>query len=224
MLGGLVVFALGYAIFLTNYNVQFTAAGIANRSAIAAALGAALCLASGAGLAASLAPARIRVIVLSALVAASGGSGFLVVNVIANSWADAYAAERAILAGYPERFPTLPPHSTLLLDGVCPYIGPAVVFEANWDLAGALQTLYRDRTLKADVVTPRLTVTDAAVVTTIYQQPTSYPYGSELFVYHAATGAVHPLNDAAAARAYFAESTHAASCPSAREGIGVRLF
>jgi hypothetical protein len=224
ILAGLGVFALGYAIFLTNYNVQFTAAGIANRSAIAAALGAALSLTGAAGLLASLTPARVRPIVLSALIAVVGSSGFLIVNVIANAWAEAYGKEQAILAGIERRFPTLPRHSTLLLDGMCPYVGPAVVFEANWDLAGALQTLYRDLTVKADIVTPRLTVTDDAIVTTIYQRPTTYPYGPDLFVYRADTGAVHPLTDAAVARAYFAESTQAASCPPAQEGVGVRLF
>ncbi|HEX6315735.1 MAG TPA: hypothetical protein VFZ73_12785 [Gemmatimonadaceae bacterium] len=224
IVAGLVVFSLGYAVFLTNYNVQFTAAGIANRSAIAAALGAALCLVGVGGLVASLTHGRVRAIGLAAFIAMAGSSGLLILNVVANCWAEAWAVERAILAGIQQRFPTLPPHSTLLLDGVCPYVGPAVVFEANWDLAGALHTLYRDPTLKADVVTPRLTVTSDAIVTTIYQQPTSYPYANELFVYHAGTGAVHRLPDAAAARAYFAQSTHAAACPPAQEGVGVRLF
>lgn len=224
ILAGLVVFALGYAIFLTNYNVQFTAAGIANRSAIAAALGAALCLTGGAGLVTSLTPARVRPIVLSAVIVGIGSSGYLIVNVIANAWADAYATERAVLTGIQRRFPTLPRHSTLLLDGVCPYVGPAVVFEANWDLAGALQTLYRDLTLKADIVTPRLTVTDDAIVTTIYERPTSYPYGPELLIYRADTGEVHSLTNAATARAYFARSIQASSCPLGQEGVGVRLF
>lgn len=221
---GAVAFALGYAVFLTNYNVQFTAAGIANRSAIAAALGAAACLVGAAGLLSSLMPASIRGSLFSVIIAAVASSCFLIVNVIANTWVEAYAQERAILAGIHQRFPALPPYSILLLDGICPYVGPAVVFEANWDLAGALQTIYRDPTLRADVVTPRLHVTDAAVVTTIYGQPTRYPYGSGLFVYDRGTGAVHPLADATAARAYFTDPGRRALCPPGHEGIGVRLF
>ena len=224
LVAGMIVFALGFAIFLTNYNVQFTAAGIANRSAIAAALGAAGCLVGVAGAVSSLMSERVRGTAFSATIAAVATSGFVIVNVIANTWVEAYARERAILAGIQQRFSTLAPHSTLLLDGVCPYVGPAVVFEANWDLAGALQTLYRDSTLKADVVTPRLRVTDAAIETTIYQQPTRYPYARELFVYHAGTGGVYPLLDEASARAYFGAPGRAPVCPAAQEGIGVRLF
>lgn len=224
IVAGLLVFALGYAIFLTNYNVQFTPAGIANRSAIAAALGAAACLVGAAGAVSLLVTPRVRPAVFSALVAAVATSEFMIVNVIANTWVEAYRSERAILAGIQQSFPTLPSQSALLLDGVCPYVGPAIVFEANWDLAGALQTLYRDPTLKADVVTSRLTVTDEGIETTIYQQATRYPYAKELFVYHAGTGGVYPLLDKASARAYFGAPGRAPSCPAGQEGIGVRLF
>jgi hypothetical protein len=217
------VFAAGYAIFLTNYNVQFTAAGIANRSAIAAALGAALCLAAAAGLFASLFGAHGRAMVFAALIAMIGGSSALIVNVIARYWIEAYAAEQRVLASMHRRLPALSPNSTLLLDGVCPYAGPAVVFEANWDLAGALRTFYQDPTLKADVVTPRLTVTNAGIVTTIYQQPTMYRYEPRLFVYHSGTGEVRTFGDVGSARAYFARRQPLV-CPEAHEGVGVRLF
>jgi hypothetical protein len=225
VLAGIVIFGLGYAIFLTNDNVQFTAAGIANRSAIAAGLGAAMCIVGCIGLLVTpLSTTRLGPLLFAALVAAFASSGFLIINVVAERWIAAYAAERTVLAGIRQRFPTLPPHSTLILDGVCPYIGPAIVFESNWDLAGALQAIYRDETLRADVVTPRLVVGDDAITTTIYQQPTRYPYGKALFVYHAGSGAVQPLRDAASARAYFATSTGARSCPPGQEGIGVGLF
>ena len=224
IVAGLIVFAAGYAIFLTNYNVQFTAAGIANRSAIAAALGAAMCLTAAAGLFASIFGTHARGVLFAALIATMGGSGFLIVNVIARFWHEAYEREQHVLAAIQRRFPTLPPHSTLLLDGVCPYAGPAVVFESNWDLKGALHTYYRDPTLKADVVTPRLSVTDAGIVTIIYGQPTTYQYDPGLFVYHAGTGEVRPLPDVASARAYFAPVPSSAACPEAVEGVGVRLF
>ena len=220
---GILVFGLGYAIFLTNYNVQFTPAGIANRSAIAAALGAAMCIVGcTGGLVTPL--RRLRRVAFAVLVALFASSGFLIVNVIAERWIAAYDTEERVLARIRQRFPTLPPHSTLLLDGICPYAGPAIVFESNWDLAGALQVFYHDATLAADVVTPRLTVGDDAVTTTIYQQRTKYPFGPGLFVYHAGTDVVQPLTDAAKARAYFATSTMGRSCPAGKEGVGVDLF
>ena len=224
VLAGSAVFALGYAIFLTNYNVQLTSTGIANRSAIAAALGAAMCLVGTIGwLVTLLSTTRSRAAVFAAIVTTLAASGFLTLNVTAQSWIDAYAAERTVLERIRERFPSLVSHSTLILSGVCPYIGPAIVFESNWDLAGALQVMYGDPTLNADVVKPSLIVQDDAVVTTIYRQQTRYPFGPRAFVYDAAGGSVHPLVDADSARAYFATS-RTLSCPIGREGIGVPLF
>jgi hypothetical protein len=219
------VFALGYAIFLTNYNVQFTTTGIANRSAIAATLGAAMCLIGISGLIAASVTARwARTAIFAAAVAGISGSGVLIVNVVAEDWMRAYAAERNVLSNIRERFSSLPPKSTLLLDGVCPYIGPAIVFEADWDLTGALQVYYGNRTVSANVVTPRMTADDAAIVATIYGQPARYPYSSSLFAYHAGTGVVQPLADAATARAWLSRSLASSSCPAGREGIGVEPF
>jgi hypothetical protein len=42
--------------------------------------------------------------------------------------------------------------STLLIGGFCPYIGPAIVFEAFWDITGALRIRFNDPKLSADVV------------------------------------------------------------------------
>ena len=221
---GLGVFVLGYAIFLTNYNVQFTTTGIANRSAIAAALGAAMFLVACLGLPVSLARVPVRRAIFAAAIGVLACSGVLIVNVVAGHWVTAYQIERRILSSVRDRFPELPPRSTLLLDGVCPYIGPAIVFEANWDLTGALQVHYRDRTLAANVVSPRLTAGDDGITATIYGQPTHYPYSSSLFAYHAGTGLVQPLPDAATARAWLSRSLAAAKCPSGQEGIGVELF
>jgi hypothetical protein len=225
LLGGIVVFALGYGIFLTNYNVQFTTTGIANRTAIVAALGAAMSIAGGLGLvAAVLRGARARAVVFAALFAVYAASGLLSVNAIAGYWVEAYQAERSVLAGIRQRFPTLPQESSLILDGVCPYLGPAIVFEADWDLAGALQLTYGDPTLKANVVTPRLRTEADALSFTLYNTATRYPYSSRLFVYNARTGNVHSLPNREAAQAYFEKSLASWSCPPGHEGIGVEVF
>ena len=119
--------------------------------------------------------------------------------------------------------PSLPHDSTLILDGVCPYDGPAIVFDSSWDLAGALQVAYRDPTLTADVVTPRLRVDEQGITTTTYDQPKTYPLGRNLLVYRAGAASARPLSTAADARAYL-EIFTAVQCPAGREGVGVRLF
>ena len=224
MLAGVVVFGLGYAIFLTNYNVQFTPTGIANRSAIGAALGAAMVIVGAIGLTLTPLPSRIAPVALAALIAIVASCGFIVINAVAQRWIEAYQIEQRVLNGIHRRFPSLPSHSALILDGVCPYVGPAVVFESNWDLAGALQVMYRDRTLSADVVTPRLEVGEEGITTTIYGVVKTYPYGERLFVYNVASDVATPLPDVASAREYFRLSARDQACPPAQEGIGVRIF
>ena len=225
LFSGLVVFALGYAIFLTNYNVQFTTTGIANRTAIVAALGAAMCMSGGLGLlAALLRTPRARTMAFAGLLSVYTASGFMIVNVIAAYWIDAYAAEQETLGRIRERLPTIPSHSTLILDGVCPYLGPAIVFEADWDLAGALQVMYGDLTLAANVVSPRLRIDESGLSFTLYNQPTRYPYSSRLFVYDARTGEMQGIPNRETADAYFAKSRRAGSCPTGHEGVGVDVF
>ena len=224
-LGGIVVFVLGYAIFLTNYNVQFTTTGIANRTANVAALGAAMSIVGGLGLLATVLPAaRARAVAFAGLLAIYAASGFLSVNAIAGYWIEAYHVEQRVLADIRQRFPALPPDSSLILDGVCPYVGPAIVFEAHWDLAGALQLIYRDATLKANVVTPRMRIEADALSFTLYNRPTRYPYSPRLLVYDARSGEAQPLPDRDTAERWLGKSLRAWSCPPGHEGIGVEVF
>src|SRR5688572_26422553 len=113
IVGGVAVFALGYAIFLTNYNVIFTPTGIGNRTAIAAAVGIALSWVGGLGWLSTFLSARYwRQRVFCALITLLGVSGFLINNTIATFWMVAYRQERMILADIFQRFPSLPVGST----------------------------------------------------------------------------------------------------------------
>lgn len=229
ILAGGTVFFAGYAIFLFTRNAQISATGIANRVSTAATLGVALSLVGGAALATSLLRSvRWRDLLFSCLIASLCAGGTLTIGTLAAFWAAAYDEERAILSEIRQQFPTLPPETTLLLDGVCPYVGPAIVFESNWDLAGALRLLYRDWSLRADVVTPHLTVTEQGIATSLYHGSiqASYPYDDRLFVYHRVRRTSHPLPDAESARAYFAgfNPDRDSGCPRGREGEGVPVF
>jgi hypothetical protein len=119
----------------------------------------------------------------------------------------------------------LPPETTLILDGICPYVGPAIVFDASWDLAGALRIMYGDDTIRADVVTPNLRVEETGLKVSTYGVVTEYPY-RRLLVYHAGLRRHFAFDDADAARRYFQihNPTQNSHCPSGREGHGVRIF
>ncbi len=224
---GLVVFALGYSIFLTNRNIQLSPTGVGNRTAAAASLGAALAITGalawlGAFARREVITRRIFAILLSAWVA----FGALVTATLATFWTRSWQQQQLVLGEVRKQFPTLAPGSAVLLDGVCRYAGPAPVFEAAWDLAGALQLYYRDATLLADVVNPTLEARDDAIYTFEYDFPSRYPYGPHLFVYHVGRREVRALPDAVAARNYFAEVNpdRSGGCPPGWGGWGEVLF
>ena len=223
---GLGVFALGYAIFLTNANVGYSSAGISNRVAIAGAAGVAL---AGVGLAGWLCQGRGSWRgpgLFGALITGVAVSGFLITTTLGGFWQRAYQQERVILAQLRADLPDLPTGATLLLDAVCPYHGPAIVFEAPWDVTGALRLLYRDPTLRGDVVTSELSVTSAGVSTRIYDYVSRYPYGDGLLVYNVHDRVARRLTDAATAHAYLNPAVPGATarCPAGEAGRGAPVL
>lgn len=223
---GIGAFVLGYAAFFGNYQLTFTPTGIGNRTAAAGAVGVAVVWTGVAGIAASLVPGRrARAAAYGLLISALCASGFLATNAIASFWVTANYRVREVLADIDRRFPDRAPWKTLLLDGVCPYEGPAIVFESSWDLEGALLLRYRDYTLKADVVSPRLEVREDGIYTSIYRFHKRYAYEG-LYVYNPARKLLIALTDAAGARRYFERVSPdmGLSCPPGEPGHGVRVF
>jgi len=224
MIAGVVVILLGHAVFVTT-RVSFSPTGPNNRTAVAAAAGVALAWVAAAALIAALLPRRWRAPAFAGAIGAAICGAFLVTMVLERFWVIAYEQERQLLARVQQSLPTLPQHTTLLLDGFCPYVGPAIVFEAPWDLKGALWVLYRDTTVRADVVSPNLRVEPDAIVTRIYGEDSKYPYRG-LIVFNARAGSTYPIPDAETARAYLANHNPDLSngCPAGRPGHGVRVF
>jgi hypothetical protein len=111
------------------------------------------------------------------------------------------------------------------LAGVCPYIGPGIVFEGGSDMSGALQLLYQDSSLHGDVVTPRLKVHQDEIETRIYGHIRYYPYGPNLKLYDFRTHAIYALPNLSAALEHFAMMGPAHTfCPDGNEGDGVPIF
>lgn len=224
---GFVVFGLGYAVFFTNHNVGFSPTGIINRTAIAAAVGVALSIVGSVGLLSCiLKTKRSRHQFFCGLLALICASGCFINNFLAAFWITAYQQEKIVLSSIYQQFPSLPTDSVMLLDGVCPYVGPAIVFESNWDLAGALSMLYQDYTLQADVVTPRLTIEQNGISTLIYSLGKKYAY-DRLFIYHFGRKTVHPITSPESAQLYFQTfptNRDPDACPKGYPGFGVPIF
>jgi hypothetical protein len=222
--GGL-VFMLGYAIFLTNANAQVTTTGIGNRIAMASSLGAAMAGVGAIDLVTGwIRSPRGRTLAFASLVGAACAGWVFIVQALARYWTEAPRHQERIVQAIQQRWPTLPPGTTLLLDGSCPYLGPAIVFESNWDLASALQIRYGDPSLKADVASAHLRVEDGGLRTVLYGRIESrYPWSRSLVVFDVRGGSAAVLADADAASSYFAAHPRAA-CPPGLEGIGSPVF
>lgn len=213
IVAGVFVSFWGYAVFLNNDNVVFATANVDTRTAIVATAGVALVLIGLIGWISSRLSARASKVVFSLCVSVLCLYGFLVVNRLATFWQAAYQADLNILYDINQQLPYVPQNTTLILDGTCPEIGPAFVFRFNWDLSGALATLYHDPTLKATVVTPDVQVDTSALLIRTFRNWDAYPYGTDLLVYDNRRKAVHELSDAGRARTYFETLRAAPTCP-----------
>ncbi len=198
ILAGGAAFLLGNAAFLIVPAIVFTSTGIGNRVHVAAALGVAMLLAAILWLLAGAAPRRARGMVFSVVVAAVTAVAFARLAAIERYWAEAPAIQKQILDAARIDLRDVPADSTVILAGVCPYHGPAVVFESPFDVGGAL-TLALGRPMGGDIVSPRMTRDRGGLSTSIYEEPSYYPYGRRLYLYNPSTHQLHRLPDGRAA-------------------------
>jgi hypothetical protein len=187
MKAGVVAFVLGYAIFLTNQRVLFRSAGIDNRVNAAAALGVAAAVAGGLGWIATKLPDRRRVAFLSATVGCVVALGVLMIDSLGGFWTTAAKQQHSIVTSLRRTQPAFPTASTVVLDGVCPEAGPAVVFADEWDFRNAIQLAYGDPSLIGDTATEGLQADAEHLTLTMTflgrRFTRMYDYGPRLFVY-----------------------------------------
>jgi hypothetical protein len=224
---GTLLYALSYALFLPTGRIVITSTGIGNRVAVAATLGMAIVLLAACGWLSSLARSPTsRRRSFSMLVAGLCLSGFIVTNSVALYWQAASSREAAVLRSIRQALPDLPPHSTLILHGICPYVGPGIVFESDWDLSGALQVMYRDETIRADV-TRRMTITSSGLSTRTYGAvPVVHRFGGDLLLYDYSRSSVTPLPDERTALRALGSQRPAPppGCEKGAPGRGVTIF
>ncbi len=204
-IAGAITFCLGYATFLLSSAVAMSPAGIANRTAVAGALGVAAILVSAAILAASFVAPRLRRRSFAAGMAVMAIFACIRMADVGHHWDAAAAAQARILGDARNDLAAVNADSTIVLDGICPYIGPGIVFETSWDVAGAL-TLTLGKTVSGDVVTSRLSWDQSGLQTSIYGAAIAYPYGPTLLMYNPVRHSVTPLATAEEARRYFART------------------
>ena len=202
---GVALCAAGYTIFLTNRQVDVTTTGINNRGAGAALVGIAVLAVGTIGLLSSfMRGERMQRAVFCGLTAFYCATGFLANATIGAFWAAASREQHAVLADVRRAFPQLAPGSHVFLDGMCPYIGPGIIFQAEWDFTGGLRIAYDDPTLRGDVVNHKLKIRPEGIYTELYHNDVVFHPYDALWFYHRQRDMVVRIPDADAARRYFA--------------------
>jgi hypothetical protein len=223
---GVLLIGLGYAQFVVTGEIYFTSVGIDNRVNIVAALGVVVLVIGLLLRATAFARPERRRAAFSVVVAALAGAGVFVTNTIAGYWGSAYSRQKDVMERLQGALPRDPAHTTVLLDRICPEIGPGIIFLGHYDLAGALRTVYRNTTIRADVMTQDIEAAPSAlVINTTWLDTTdtrSYPYRQRLLVYDWRRASISRLPDVGAARAYLAERPRI-TCPPRRGFVwGIR--
>lgn len=216
---GVVLIGLGYATFLVTGKIYFTSAGIDNRVNIVAAMGVAV-LAVGLVLrAVQFLPTRRQALGFAVACALLASTGTLITSTIADYWVEANERQQEVLARLSSALPERLTNTTVIVDGICQEVGPAVVFAAPYDLTGALRLRYGDPTVRAQLATPVVEAAERGLVisTPIFGglTPDFHPYRPRLLVYDWRRGTINLLRDAASARRYLA-TTPRPSCPPLR--------
>jgi hypothetical protein len=221
LLIGLAAFVLGHATFLVANSIMFAPTGIANRVLVSGAVGAAMILAAALFVAARKVPPRLRSTVLASSLALVSVLAVVRSMQVERYWADAPRLQDQLLEAAQRDLAHVPAGSTVIIDGVCPYHGPAIVFETYWGTSGAL-SLALDRPVTADVVSQRMKLTATGLETEIYGEVDHYRFGPTLFVYSPRQHRVVRLDTAKTARAYFSRpSRQPMRCPVGYVGQGV---
>jgi hypothetical protein len=216
---GVFLIAAGYGLFVVTGQIYMTSAGIDNRVNIVPALGMAILVVGLLLRATEFVDVRWRSSALSIGVAVLAAAGVLVTNTIAGYWESAYTRQQEVLERLEQALPPDPSNTIVLLDRICPEIGPGVIFLGHYDLAGALRTVYLDTSIEAAVMTDDVAAVRAGVVigTTWVgiRERRLYPYEKSLVVYDWRSDTLTPLPDRAAALDYLRRTPRIA-CPPPR--------
>ena len=215
---GVVLIAVGYGLFVVTGQIYMTSVGIDNRVNAVPALGMAVIAVGLLLRATEWARVEWRSTVLAAGVACLASAGALITTTIADYWESAYSRQQQVMAQLERALPPDPSGSTILLDGVCPEIGPGVVYYGTYDLEAALQTRYRDRSIRGVLLTDDVRATRAGLdigTTWLRTERRLFRYGQGVLAFDSVTGSLRPMPDRQAALDYL-EETPRIHCPPRR--------
>ena len=211
---------LGYAMAFLTGGVGTATLGPANRTAVASSIAVALLLTGAAwGLARRAPrPSLIYAGVIGTAVFAFGG-----IDAAVNAgWGEAARRQEVLLGDLRVALAGESRARTVLIGGVCPYVGPAAVMVSDWGATGAVRLALGRPEIRADVVSPTTRVATDVVVTELMGSENRYPF-TGLYGFDAVAGTARALPDSAAAARFVEAASGASRCP-ARPREGGPLF
>lgn len=217
---GIATFSLGHTTFLITSQIMFSPTGIGNRALVAIAMGVALLFAAVVAYAATSLDSRKGQGVFAAIIALIALAGSWRTEQIYRYWAESWTIEQGLFASAQADLKEIPPGSTVIFDGICPYHGPGIVMETVE--AADFLTLAVGRPLLGDTSADRMAITPAGLTTWIYGDRYLYRYGPGLYVYDPGRHFVAPLVDHSDALRYFA-TRPPGNCPAGYVGQGVLI-
>jgi hypothetical protein len=215
---GLGLVAAGYGLFVVTGQIYMTSVGIDNRVNVVPALGMALLAVGLLVRATGRARPEWRSTIFSLGIAGLASAGALITSTIAGYWESAYSRQQQVMAQLRSALPPDPSGSTVLLDGVCPEIGPGVVYYGTYDFEAALQTRYRDRSIRGTLLTDDVRATRAGVdigTTWLRTERRLFRYGQEMLAFDSVRDSLRPILDRQGALDYLGE-TPRIHCPPRR--------
>lgn len=223
---GLIILLLGYFVAFYTSNVSFTLAGVNNRTAMAATIGMAIIMVGAIGLICSIFNNnKLKKIIFSLLVAIISFFGITTNNYISEFWIDAYEQQLSVVESLNKQKPEINKNSTIIIDGICPYVGPGIVFEAYWDVEGMYAIYFKDYFLKGDIIRFNTQVNEKTIFTSVYGVDNHYYYGDKLYVFNYKLNKIYKLNSFKQAQTYFDDNfDNINDCPVAYEGTGMKIF
>jgi hypothetical protein len=176
-LAAFVLTGLSYAYFWTTFGFGV---GINNRVAVAASVPVSILIAGLAGLFSRiLGRGNVGNLLFCVLISLCCGCAYWIDQTIASFWIESSHRQQVILSQIQQAIANPPKGTSILLDGYCPWTGPGIIFETDWDLTGVFAFAYNDPSIQGDVLWPQMQVSERAVLNPT--EKTTYPFASLYF-------------------------------------------
>jgi hypothetical protein len=225
---GFALFCAGYGMTVFTWEIGFHATGANNRTAIGATLGTAWVFVGVIGwMAAGLRSVRLRALLFAGGIGLVAATGTLLTNAVASFWVHAAREQDAVVGALLRHVPAPAGRTVMLLDGVCPFHGPAPVFVTSWDVTGMLHRVYGDRSVRGDVLKPTSELLPDGVRTILFDDVINvYGYGERLIAFHVGTGVATVLRDRQTADDYMMGASAPArpQCAPYTDGDGADIY